>query len=248
VNKLPSQINTTPRVAGNVVSSITLGDSITDHALLTGTAAGGHPTGTVTFFICSPSQLTPPDTGTCPTGGTQVGTAVTLTQVGTTNTSEATSASTTPNAVGRWCFRGVYSGDDDYLGSTDSDASECFMVAKAPTTISTAQRVHPQDSATISASQGGNVAGSVVFSLYNNSTNCQSGGTTGRLYTETVGLPGNATSSTVSTTNTSVTVNTNTTVYWRVAFTSSNPSQLDSSSVCVENTTVSFVNDPPPAP
>src|SRR5215210_4994184 len=73
VNKYLLPTATSPSSA-----SITLGDSITDHIHVNGIAAGGAPTGTVDFFLCSPGQLTPVDTGTCTTGGTAYGAGLAL--------------------------------------------------------------------------------------------------------------------------------------------------------------------------
>src|SRR5262245_22457294 len=90
VAKIPSATVTTP-VDGSGVEThaITLGDSIFDRAVVTGTAAGGDPTGSVTFFVCGPIA-----SGTCSTGGTQVGSPVALVSDGNpaTFTSSATSA------------------------------------------------------------------------------------------------------------------------------------------------------------
>jgi hypothetical protein len=69
-------------------ASITLGQSIHDSAVVSGNATGGSPTGTVSFFVCTPAQLT---SGACTTGGSQVGSAVTLT-AGAGNTASADSA------------------------------------------------------------------------------------------------------------------------------------------------------------
>lgn len=117
-----------------------------------------------------------------------------------------------------------------------------------PTSLSTGPSVRPQDSATVSASAGGNVAGSVIFSLYDSSANCTAGTATGRLYTETVNLPGTATSSTVSTNNTTYAISAAgpTTVWWRVSFTSTNASQSGRNSYCTEQTTISNVVDAGP--
>src|SRR5215208_4905281 len=57
-----------PTVTSPSSAEIFLGAGITDHIHVTGIAAGGPPTGTVDFFLCSPGQLTPADTGTCTTG------------------------------------------------------------------------------------------------------------------------------------------------------------------------------------
>src|SRR5207248_3377759 len=68
VAKVPSSTVTTPvDGSGTPTSAIQLGDSIYDKAVVTGSTAGGIPTGNVNFFICGPIA-----TGTCTTGGTAV--------------------------------------------------------------------------------------------------------------------------------------------------------------------------------
>ena len=116
--------------------------------------------------------------------------------------------------------------------------------------------MYPNDSATVSvaaANQGtGNVQGSVKFRLYNSLANCQATtpsdtvGVGGLLYKQSVDLPGNQFSSNVGTTNSTVAVSTDTTVYWLVQFTSTNTAQFGRNSVCVENTQTTFTNDAGP--
>jgi hypothetical protein len=187
-------INTEPSDA-----SITLGESITDVATVTGTG-GGTPTGNVIFHVCGPSSDgSDPD---CSTGGTLVGSAtgVALTPVDAT-TATAESAEFEPTAVGRYCFRGDYVPAPGSLYDPDSDfdESECFSVLTIPSTISTAQSWFPNDSATVTTTgpTGHNLTGSVAFSLYGDSA-CSGS----LLYSQTVSIPANAgLSETVGTTN-----------------------------------------------
>ncbi len=57
------------------------------------------------------------------------------------DTATAASASFTPpdksSSVGYWCFRAVYSGDSNYLTSSDNTVDECFYVARPLTITST---------------------------------------------------------------------------------------------------------------
>src|SRR5918994_153058 len=97
------------------------------------------PTGTVKFFICSPAQLDA--NGLCSSGGTQVGTppeGETLSQV-SPGSASATSESFTPNATGRWCWRGEYvpAAGRPYYPRTGSDSSECLTVITQLPTINT---------------------------------------------------------------------------------------------------------------
>jgi hypothetical protein len=135
-NCLSSTTTTHPQQGGSNVSSISLGQSVNDHAQVDGTAAAGAPTGSVEFFLCSPTQLT---SGACESGGSAVGTSVALTRIGTTSSSSADSASATPSSPGTWCFRAVYkpASGSFYLSSSDGSATECFTVTSASSTTKT---------------------------------------------------------------------------------------------------------------
>ncbi|HET7244645.1 MAG TPA: Ig-like domain-containing protein, partial [Streptosporangiaceae bacterium] len=76
VQQIATTTTTTPKSSA---SPITFGSQVTDHAIVQAVTSGdGTPTGTVTFFICNPSQLSG---GNCATGGTQVGSDVTTAAV-----------------------------------------------------------------------------------------------------------------------------------------------------------------------
>ncbi|MDX1450766.1 MAG: Ig-like domain repeat protein, partial [Acidimicrobiia bacterium] len=102
---------------------------MTDTAVVAGVGPGFPvPTGTVTFFLCGPSEV---DGSGCPAGGDQIGDSVALDDTGS-----ATSAATVPvsqpvtaEELGTYCWRAVYSGDSNYLGSTHTNAdSECLTI------------------------------------------------------------------------------------------------------------------------
>lgn len=124
-------------------ADITLGPTgtVTDTVTVQGTTAKGSPTGMVTFYVCQtgPTQTLTP--GFCSPGGTPEDTE-TL-QAGASPTSSATSVSFTPTATGTWCFSAMYSGDDEYVGSSDNtnsgnlDTNECALVGQAGSTTST---------------------------------------------------------------------------------------------------------------
>jgi parallel beta-helix repeat protein len=113
-------------------ASFVLGGSDTDNATVTGNAAGGSPTGTVSFFECGPTATATP----CSSTAHQVGTAVAV-AAGASNTATATSASFTPTAAGFWCFAADYSGGASYFSSSDASTDECFDVTAASTAITT---------------------------------------------------------------------------------------------------------------
>jgi hypothetical protein len=227
VAKLPSGTVTTPSSG-----SITLTDSITDTAVVTGSSAGGDPTGTVHFFVCGPIAAP----ATCATDGTDLG-SVGLVSDGdpTTFTSSATSSAFTPTAVGRYCFRGEYSGSSIYDPSSDSGTNECFLVND--TTGTTSHQVWlPNDSGTITSAHGAPLSGSLSFTLH-----------AGLTCTGTVLRPAqtftfsNASSPlTRTTTNTSVTVEATADVSWEVVFASTDPN-VSGSTRC-ETTSLTITN------
>ena len=101
-------------------SSITLGQSVTDLATLAG--PNGTVSGSVAFFVCGPSLVSNPD---CSTGGSAVGSAVTL------SGGTATSPAYAPTQAGRYCFRAQYSPDlfAQYSpGNHTNLTTECFEV------------------------------------------------------------------------------------------------------------------------
>jgi hypothetical protein len=162
-----AEMNTVP-VPDN---EIDIGDSIQDQATVEGFGLNAPPpTGTVDFFVCGP--LDPGEL--CETGGTLVSTE---TLDGTSNPSVVTSDAFTPNEAGRWCFRGVYSGDDNYGGVTDFDESECFTVNPAQPEIVTDATEGPvligdpiDDTATLSGTandpDGNPAGGTITFTAY----------------------------------------------------------------------------------
>jgi hypothetical protein len=163
--------------------------SVFDNAVVTDTDGAGSPapTGTVSFWICSPSQTTL-DSSNNPvcTGGTPVNPdsatppnpiPVSLTTDTGTNHSHARSTpAVVPNATGVWCFRATYNPDTGaFGGSSDNSNDECFNVVDV--SMTTAQTFTLTDSATITpAGPGAVIGGSVVFSLFATSDCSDTGG------------------------------------------------------------------------
>ena len=233
VAKIDTNTVTTPVDGSGVEThSITLTQSIRDRAVVTGTAAGGDPTGTVTFFVCGPIA-----SGTCASGGTQVGAAQPLVSDGNpaTFTSSATSDPFTPTAVGRYCFRGEYGGSTIYNPSSDSGENECFVVTDT-TAITSAQTWLPNDSATLTSANGAPLNGSLSFTLYSGLT-CS--GTVLRP-AESFTLSNAASPVQRSTTNSTVSVTVTSDVSWGVVFTSTDPN-VSSSSKC-ETSSLTITN------
>jgi hypothetical protein len=157
-----------------------------------------------------------------------------------------------PLAPGHYCFRATWPGDANYVGALSEDGTisqECFDVTVIATNIATTQFYYPNDTATVSTGTGNLPAGSVQFKLFSGAdattalSNCNANGSTvgsgGLLYETSATINGTTSSQTVSTSNTSVKMPSDTAhLYWRVtySFTGSVPGYAPSSSQCVENT------------
>ena len=131
-----------PTMTTQVSSSVVdFGGTVSDTATLSGT--DGPASGTVTFFVCKPSELTG---GECPTGGTQVGSpvAVTTSANGGTATSANYTVGLTAADAGKYCWRAVYTPDaaSQYLTATHTNSTtECFTVN--PATIEVVKTANP---------------------------------------------------------------------------------------------------------
>jgi hypothetical protein len=102
--------------------------------------------------------------------------------------------------------------------------------------MTSAQSFIPNDSATISATAGGNLAGSVSFDVYE-STDCSGPS----IYHQDVAVSG-ASPKTVKTTNTTIST-TAANVSWKLSYDSTNPAQRDIPANCFETTALSIDND-----
>ena len=240
VAKIPTSTVTTPvDGSGTETHTIVLGGSIQDKAVVTGqTTSGPIPTGNVTFFECGPAATA------CTTGGTQVGSAVSL---GTPNGgppnpfATAVSSAFTPTSVGSYCFRAEYGGDLVYDGSSGDGDTECFTVTTTSSTTS-AQVWLPNDSATIHSGSGSTLdatplSGTLSFTLYDGGT-CS--GTVLRP-AETFTFSNAASPYSNNTTNSATTVSATATVSWLVVFTPAAGSNVSGSSRC-ESTALTITN------
>jgi hypothetical protein len=126
VTEAPSTTTSHPSGSPGVVT----GHKAYDMATVTGNAALGAPTGSVTFYECGPS----PSAQNCVDQVNIVGT-VALTQ-GANDESTATSPAFVPTTAGTYCFGAYYSGDSNYLNSNDTTTDECFVVGPAPSVTS----------------------------------------------------------------------------------------------------------------
>lgn len=256
-----------PTLTTTAGADVVLGNAITDTASLTGTApkptaAVIHTTsavgtrtpagGTITFTLFGPS------TGSC---GSQVTAATGTATVSGDNTSYGP-VSYTPTAAGDYHWKASYNGDSPNTKSATHNANctetgEDVSVTTVPSSVSTAQKWLPNDSATISATAGGPLNGTVTFKLWLGNT-CNGGGTP--LYTENRTITnGSAAGTTVSTTNWPDASNPNKTVYavtatgsttfsWSVEYDSTNAAQDDIAKTCKEVSTLDINNNYTPAP
>ena len=111
---------------GNNTNAINKGESVTDHAVVSGSK--GVATGTIDFFVCGPTS----SAEACTSGGTQRGNDIPLVA------GEADSLGFTPTALGWYCFRAEYtpSANSKYLAGSHTNATtECFRVKPADVQI-----------------------------------------------------------------------------------------------------------------
>jgi hypothetical protein len=226
---------TTPQVSGSPISSaVAVGTSVTDHAVVTGTTAGGTPTGTIHFFICNPTQVAA-NGGDCSSGGTALTDEAAVAGPGA-NQSHADSDAVNANAVGTWCFRAVYEPDtNNYTGSHDWSPGECFLVQDS-TSMTSEQNWLPNDTAHLSSTGGTALNGTLTIALYE-SSDC-SAGTEVNNQSYSFTLTNAVSPVSRSTNNTSYLVTADQTVSWKVTFVPDSGSNVTGSSHC-ETSTVS---------
>jgi hypothetical protein len=249
-------------------SPVDFGDPVTDTATLSNTAnqpgtggigangsinpttPGGPANGTITFTLFK-ANCTDLATGT----GTNPQT-VSVSGDGTYGP-----VSFTPDAPGTYHWVAEYDGDSPNTLASDSpacgvDPNESVEVRQVPTEISTAQKVFPNDSATITSTVPGEnlpAGGEVVFRLYGPQggqsalQNCLAHGDTvgqgGLLYKETDTNVGGSPSVTTDTNNTTVSVDADSSVFWRVTYDPKDSAFTGRQSDCVENVALDFTND-----
>lgn len=159
-------------------SSIQLGQSNTDSAVVTSSFGTVSPQGNVTFYACGPTTAEPTTSPACSpsaTNATSLGTVHTPASNGT-GSSTVTSPSFTPTQAGWYCFDAEFAPDAGVKVEPSSDGSttECFDVTPITPGFTTAE-VAPQstavgntwgDLATVTGTAAGGLpTGSVTFSL-----------------------------------------------------------------------------------
>ncbi len=150
--------------------------AVSDEATIEGTGGvtNPNPTGTVDFHLCGPSET---DITSCTaTDDNLVAEDVAL--GGLTNPAIVNSGDVEVTSVGFYCWKAVYSGDDNYDGPlTDDGTNECFEVTSVTPTLTTTAEAGPVDlgeaisdvahlSGTANDPEGNPAGGSITFVVY----------------------------------------------------------------------------------
>jgi hypothetical protein len=232
----------TPTLSTTAGPGVTLGTAVTDSATLSGTATqpadpvinltgtgGAAASGTITFKLYGP--------GNCTTLA-YTSAAVPVSGNGTYTTP---APQFVPTAVGTYSWVAVYGGNSPNTNSVTHNAdcsvgNENVVVSSVPSSLTTAQRWVPNDSATISAPAGtGNLSGTVSFDFYA-AANCA--GTA--IYTTTAAVTGTS-PQTVSTSNTTAQLATGS-FSWKVSYASTNGAQRSIPASCHESSALTVTN------
>ena len=233
----------TPTLSTTAGADVDLGNAVTDSATLGGTAtkpanpiinltgAGGAAAGgTITFKLYGPS-----DTG-C---GALVYTSATVAVSGNT-TYNSPAPQFIPATAGNYHWVAVYSGDSPNTNGVThnaacNDTSEDVSVTSVPSSLTSAQEWVPNDSVTVSAPAGGNLAGTVSFALYA-SDDCSGAS----IYSTTKPVAG-VSPQTVSTSN-STAQTASGDFSWSVSYDSTNLAQEDIPATCHETSALTVDN------
>jgi len=165
----------------------------------------------------------------------------TTTQGVSTATSDAVNTASNPLAPGRYCFVGSWAGDANYpAGASDSSARECFTVTDT-SSMSSAQKWLPNDSATVTATGGSALNGTLSIQLYEGATCATGSEVSGQLYTRTLTNATSAADRTLATSNTTYEVSVSKSVSWKVTFTPAAGSNVTGSTHC-ESTSLTITN------
>ena len=232
----------TPQLATTAGVDVFLGNAVTDTAAISGlatqpatpvinlTGTGGPAAGgTITFKLYGPNDCTT--------------LAFTSSTFAVSGNGTYGPASFTPTAPGTYHWVAEYSGNLPNNNATShntacDDTNEDVVVNTVPSSLTSAQTWVPSDSVTVSATAGGNLAGTVSFEFFTNGT-CD--GTAAFSTTKPVSgaspvtvLSGNAPAQT-STGSFS----------WRVSYDSTNPAQDDIAASCHEVSSLTVNNNAP---
>jgi len=248
VNECFTVTPVTPAFPTTAGPDVQLGSPVTDSAVLGGssnqpgtpainpTTPGAPAGGTITFTLVK---------NDCTTLATGTGTNP---QSVTVNGNGTYSVSFTPDAVGTYHWKATYTpatGDPNNIGSTFngncSDTTEKVVVSDT-TSAASQQTWLPNDTATVAAAHGAPLNGTLSTQLFTGD-NC--GATSGspvggQLYSKTLTNATSAADRTLTTNNSTFTVQATSAVSWLVNFNSSDPN-VASSSHC-ELTSLTITN------
>ena len=231
----------TPTLSTTAGPAVNLGQSVSDSATLSGTATqpanpvinltgtgGAAAGGTITFKLYGPDNCTSL-AYTSPT--------VLVSGNGTYSTPDPQFM---PTAAGTYHWVAVYSGNLPNTNGTDhntacNNAAEDVVVSTVASSLSSAQKWVPNDSVTVSAPAGGDMAGTVSFDLYQ-SADCSGSA----IYSTTAAVAGSS-PRTVSTANTTA-QDVSASFSWKVSYDSTNPAQRDIAASCHETSALTIDN------
>ncbi len=236
----------TPTLTTDASDSVLIGASVTDSATLGGLAtdpaspvinltgaSGPAAGGTIRFRLYGPS-----DAACGPLGYDSAATSPSQ-NVPVSGNGSYSSAAVTPTAAGNHHWVASYSGSVNNLGVTHNasctDAAEDVVITTVPSSLSSAQTWVPSDSVTVSAEAGGNLAGTVTFTLFANGT-CSSTG----IFSSTAPVSGASPQTVLSGNAPAQTVSGS--FSWQVAYDSTNPAQRDVGPSCHETSALTIAN------
>jgi hypothetical protein len=237
--------------SASVFPGATVHDTVTT---LTVTGAANW-TGTVDFFICTPSELT---SGQCKApAGTAKG-SVSVNQ-STPLASIVSDDFLVPSTVGTYCWRGVFTSSTTGVPSrTDDSTGECFTVQQVQPSLTSGQTWTVMDTATVAVTasnglpQGGAISGTLNFKLFYNTgcTGTPQNGASG----QDVSVSGDADDLSVTVSSNATTLTTSQPIIkWMLTYTSSNTAHKGIAGACGnENSTLAIDNggteSTPPTP
>jgi len=213
---------------------------VTDHIFVIGAGAATPPFPSsppnVVFSICGPIA-----TGIC----NSIDTAHTPVAFGATKplsntavqgksqaTSDAVNTAGNPLAPGRYCFVGSWAGDTNYpQGAADNSDGECFNVTDTSSS-SSEQTWLPNDTGHVAATGGSALSGVLSIQLYEGATCADGSEVAGQLYTKTLLNATTLADRSLTTSNTTYTVEASKSVSWKVVFAPTAGSGVDGSDHC----------------
>jgi hypothetical protein len=240
-------------ITTSATASASVGGTISDTATL---ANASSPTGQVSFDLYKFAAGSDPANDVCDaahkvnvTLSTSTWTAGATTGTYTATVTYPTSGTLGAADIGRYRWIATFAGDPNNVGAGPTaclDTAETSTVSKLPSTIGTAQRFYPNDTATITGT--GTFNGTVTFALFH-SADCGIAGSDTAVYTKSgVALSGTASGSTAGTDNSAsstptyaINASNNSGSYsWKVTY--SGDSTHNDVTSCVETSSVTITN------